>query len=154
MVAINTLVPDVKLKTAPNEALSMVELRGQNVVLFFYPKDDTPGCTQESIDFRDADAVFKQLNTLVIGISRDSLASHEKFKTKHQLVCPLASDSDESLCNVFDVLKEKNMYGKKVIGIERSTFLIDKMGMVRQVWRKVKVPGHVDEVITAIKSLV
>jgi thioredoxin-dependent peroxiredoxin len=129
------------------------DYRGKWVVLYFYPKDATPGCTQEGLDFRDAYAEFNQLNAVIFGISRDSLTSHEKFKAKQQFPFELISDADESLCNQFDVIKMKSMYGKQVRGIERSTFLIDPTGRLVKIWRKVSVKEHVKEVLGAIKSL-
>lgn len=133
--------------------LTSKDLAGAPYVLYFYPKDDTPGCTLEGKDFRDHHDRFKQLKVRVLGVSRDSLASHTKFQTKYQLPFDLISDSDEALCQRFAVIKEKNMYGKKVMGIERSTFLIDAAGVLRHEWRKVKVDGHVDEVLAAAKEL-
>jgi peroxiredoxin Q/BCP len=129
------------------------DLLGSAYVLYFYPKDDTPGCTLEGQDFRDREAAFERLRIRVLGVSRDSLASHEKFKAKHALPFDLVSDPDETLCRQFDVIKEKNMYGKKVLGIERSTFLVDAEGVLRNEWRKVKVAGHADEVLAAAKTL-
>jgi peroxiredoxin Q/BCP len=129
------------------------DLLGSAYVLYFYPKDDTPGCTLEGQDFRDREAAFERLRIRVLGVSRDSLASHEKFKAKHALAFDLVSDPDETLCRQFDVIKEKNMYGKKVLGIERSTFLVDAEGVLRNEWRKVKVAGHADEVLAAAKTL-
>lgn len=131
----------------------LADFRGHNLVIYFYPKDDTPGCTVEGKDFSASHAAFLKADTQVIGVSRDSLASHERFAKKHGLSITLVSDSDETLCNAFGVIKEKNMYGKKVLGIERSTFLIDAQGVVRQVWRGVKVDGHVDAVLAAARSL-
>ena len=128
-------------------------LLGKNVVLYFYPKDATPGCTTEGQNFRDHYAEFQAANTEIYGVSRDSLASHEKFKAKQNLPFELMADTDENLCRLFDVIKEKNMYGKKVMGIERSTFLIDAQGKLVQEWRKVRVPGHVDAVLAAVKAL-
>ena len=128
-------------------------LRGKIVVLYFYPKDNTPGCTQQGQDFRDNYASFKNHQTMILGVSRDSLNSHEKFKEKQNFPFELISDQDEKLCMLFDVMKEKSMYGKTYIGIERSTFLIDEKGVLRKEWRKVKIIGHVDEVLTAIKTL-
>jgi len=122
-------------------------------VLYFYPKDSTPGCTTEGQDFRDRINTFRRRNTTVLGISRDSLRSHENFKAKQQFPFELLSDADESVCRLFDVIREKNMYGRKVMGVERSTFLIDERGILRREWRKVTVAGHVDEVLEAIKSL-
>nr|NIN36487.1 redoxin domain-containing protein [Gammaproteobacteria bacterium] len=128
-------------------------LKGKNVVLYFYPKDSTPGCTTEGQNFRDSIRKFSSRNTKIFGISRDSIKSHESFKEKQCFPFELLSDGDEKLCNMFDVIKEKNMYGKKVMGIERSTFLLDEKGVLRQEWRKVKVDGHVDEVLEAVKQL-
>ena len=133
--------------------LSSKDLAGAPYVLYFYPKDDTPGCTLEGQGFRDQRPAFKRLGVRVLGVSRDTLSSHEKFRSKYALPFDLLSDADERLCKQFDVIKEKNMYGKKVIGIERSTFLVDAEGVLRNEWRKVKVDGHVDEVLTAAKAL-
>lgn len=136
---------------ATNEvAGKLSDYRGKNVVLYFYPKDSTPGCTQESIDFGDAIEHFNEKNTVIFGISRDSLKSQEKFKAKYNMPFELISDEDESICTIFDVVKEKNMYGKKYMGIVRSTFLIDTEGKLKAEWRKVKVPGHVASVIEAL----
>jgi peroxiredoxin Q/BCP len=129
------------------------DLAGSPYVLYFYPKDDTPGCTLEGQGFRDRLPAFKRLGIRVLGVSRDSLGSHDKFRAKYGLPFDLLSDADEKLCRQFDVIKEKNMYGKKVLGIERSTFLVDADGVLRQEWRKVKVDGHVDEVLAAAKAL-
>ena len=129
------------------------EFEGKTVLLYFYPKDDTPGCTLEGQGFRDQLAKFKKLNVKVLGVSRDNLASHEKFRKKYDLPFDLISDADERLCRQFDVIKQKNMYGKKVMGIERSTFLVDSKGVLRKEWRKVKVDGHVDEVLEAATGL-
>jgi len=134
-------------------AVGSKDLLGAGYVLYFYPKDDTPGCTLEGQDFRDKSSAFKRLRVRVLGVSRDSLASHEKFRAKYSLPFELVSDPDEKLCRQFDVIKEKNMYGKKVLGIERSTFLVDADGVLRNEWRKVKVAGHVDEVLAAAKAL-
>jgi thioredoxin-dependent peroxiredoxin len=128
-------------------------LQGQNVVLYFYPKDDTPGCTVESCNFRDSLPKFNKLNAVVIGISRDSVASHQKFKKKYGLNFTLASDEKEKVVTAYDVLKEKNMYGKKVWGIERSTFVIDSKGVIRGIWRKVDIDGHVNAVRDAVAAL-
>ena len=127
--------------------------RGQWLVLYFYPKDATPGCTTEGCDFRDQDKAFAMLNTIVFGVSRDSLSSHEKFKEKQSFPFDLISDPDETLCQLFDVIKMKSMYGKDVRGIERSTFILDPDGFVRHIWRKVKVDGHVAEVLSVLKQL-
>jgi peroxiredoxin Q/BCP len=133
--------------------LTSKELAGRPYVLYFYPKDDTPGCTLEGQDFRDRHADFAKLKVRILGVSRDTLASHAKFQGKYDLPFELVSDSDEKLCRQFDVIKEKNMYGKKVLGIQRSTFLVDAEGVLRKEWRKVKVDGHVGEVLTAAAEL-
>ncbi|MBL4850724.1 MAG: thioredoxin-dependent thiol peroxidase [Gammaproteobacteria bacterium] len=135
------------------QIIKLNDLKGQNVVLYFYPKDSTPGCTTEGQDFRDNIKQFGKLNTVIFGISRDSIKSHENFKAKQCFPFDLLSDPDEALCNQFDVIKEKSLYGKKYMGIERSTFLIDEKGVLRQEWRKVKVKGHVDEVLEEVKVL-
>ena len=128
-------------------------MRGQNVVLYFYPKDSTPGCTTEGRDFSALHARFRRRKTLILGVSRDSLASHEKFREKQGFPFDLISDPDENLCRKFDVIKEKSLYGRKFMGIERSTFLIDADGKLRGEWRKVKVKGHAEEVLEAVKAL-
>ncbi|AHG63580.1 peroxiredoxin [Advenella mimigardefordensis] len=133
--------------------VSLTALKGKNVVLYFYPKDNTPGCTTETQGFRDALSDFESENTVILGVSRDSLKSHENFATKQNVTFALLSDADEALCTQFDVIKMKNMYGKQVRGIERSTFLIDEAGKLVQEWRKVKVPGHVDAVLDAVRNL-
>jgi peroxiredoxin Q/BCP len=150
---LNRVVPKLKLPATGGGDIDLQELRGKNVVLYFYPKDNTPGCTTEGQDFAANHAKFKRQNTVILGVSRDSVASHEKFKAKYNFPFELLSDSEEKACQIFDVIKEKNMYGRKVVGIERSTFLIDADGRLRQEWRKVKVKGHVDEVLTAVKEL-
>ncbi|MGD2075026.1 MAG: peroxiredoxin, partial [Gammaproteobacteria bacterium] len=142
--------------TAPSTGdgtFSLSECKGKNLVLYFYPKDSTPGCTREGQDFRDNYGKFKRNNAVVVGVSRDSLKSHENFKAKHGFPFELLSDTEESLCRMFDVMKEKNMYGRKVMGVERSTFLIDANGKLRREWRKVKVDGHAEEVLDAIRAL-
>ena len=133
--------------------ISLADLKGKNVVLYFYPKDSTPGCTKEGQDFTDNIHKFRARNTVILGVSRDSIKSHENFKAKQKYSFDLLSDKDEKLCAQFDVIKEKNMYGKKVMGIERSTFLIDEKGVLRKEWRKVKVDGHVSEVLEEVKIL-
>ncbi len=145
--------PDFTLPATGGQAITLSELKGSNVVLYFYPRDNTPGCTKEGQAFRDHFAEFEKLNTVILGISRDSLKTHENFKAKHQFPFELLSDSDETVCKLYDVIKEKNMYGKKVMGIERSTFLIDQEGILRQEWRKVKVAGHVEEVLEAVRVI-
>ncbi len=153
MADLGKKVKNFKLPATGDKQVSLNDFKGKNVVLYFYPKDSTPGCTTEGQDFRDTKGKFTRQNTVVLGVSRDSLKSHENFKTKQKFNFDILSDADEELCNQFDVIKMKNMYGKKVRGIERSTFLIDDKGVLRQEWRKVKVKGHVDEVLEAVKSL-
>lgn len=132
---------------------NFADYRGKWLIVYFYPKDSTPGCTTEGQDFRDNYAEFQALNAVIFGVSRDSLKSHENFKCKQNFPFELISDADEALCRYFDVIKMKNMYGKQVMGIERSTFLIDPDGVVRHIWRKVRVPGHVQEVLNTLKQL-
>jgi thioredoxin-dependent peroxiredoxin len=132
---------------------SLSGLRGKTAVLYFYPKDDTSGCTAEAIAFSAHAKAFKQAGAVVIGISKDSVASHEKFKAKHRLLVTLAADEDTKIAQAYGVWGEKSMYGRKYMGIERATFLIDGGGVIRKIWRKVKVPGHADEVLAAVKAL-
>jgi len=150
---VNKKVPDFSLPATSEQTISLSDYQGRYVVVYFYPKDSTPGCTTEGQDFRDRINAFRRNNTAVLGISRDSVKSHENFKTKQKLPFELLSDADETVCSLFDVIREKNMYGRKVRGIERSTFLIDDLGVLRREWRKVKVKGHVDAVLEAIKEL-
>ena len=145
--------PAFDLPATGGKTVGLSALAGQNVVLYFYPKDSTPGCTLESRDFRDRLREFRARNTAVFGVSRDSPASHERFREKQALNFDLISDADERLCGLFDVVRMKNMFGKKVRGIERSTFLIDANGILRKEWRKVKIAGHVEEVLEAVKEL-
>ncbi|MDX1812547.1 MAG: peroxiredoxin [Gammaproteobacteria bacterium] len=152
-VATGKKVPAFKLPATGDQEIKLADLKGSKVVLYFYPKDSTPGCTTEGLDFQANLSKFKRAGAVVLGVSRDSLASHEKFREKQGFKFDLLSDADEQLCKIFDVIKEKNMYGKKVMGIERSTFLIDEQGVLREEWRKVKVAGHVDEVLAAVKAL-
>ncbi len=152
-VSIGKKVPDFEAQATGGKTVRLSDLRGKNVVLYFYPKDSTPGCTREGQDFRDNKLKFSRRNTIVFGVSRDSLRSHENFKAKQGFNFDLISDPDEKLCKLFDVIKMKNMYGKKVRGIERSTFLIDSEGVLRREWRKVKVDGHVDEVLEAVREV-
>lgn len=152
-VALNKKVPAFSCQCTPEQTFKLSELEGQKVVLYFYPKDSTPGCTTEGQDFQAALSKFKRAGAVVFGVSRDSLSSHLKFKQKYNFKFELISDSDEELCNLFDVIKMKNMYGKQVRGIERSTFLIDEKGVLRQEWRKVRVKQHVEEVLAATKLL-
>ena len=135
-----------------NTTFSISNFVGKNLIIYFYPKDSTPGCTNESIDFKDNYDIFQKLNTEIFGISRDSLKSHEKFKAKYSFPFELLSDADEIACNLFDVIKMKNMYGKKVRGIERSTFLINTEGKLINEWRGVKVNGHVQQLIEFLQN--
>jgi thioredoxin-dependent peroxiredoxin len=146
-------IASFKVVTTADSQLESRDLLGRPYVLYFYPKDDTPGCTLEGKDFRDLHADFGKLGVRVLGVSRDSLASHAKFQGKYDLPFELISDADEKLCNQFDVIKDKNMYGRKVRGIERSTFLVDAAGVLRKEWRKLKVDGHVAEVLAAAAEL-
>ena len=152
-VAVGKKVPDFMLPATGDKTFTLSEFKGENVVLYFYPKDSTPGCTTEGQDFRDNHRKFRARKTRVFGISRDSLKSHENFKAKQEFPFDLLSDTEEKACALFDVIKEKNMYGKKVMGIERSTFLVDANGVLQKEWRGLKVPGHVEEVLQAVKDL-
>jgi len=152
-VKINKKVPAFDLPATGDKNIKLSALKGKKVIIYFYPKDSTPGCTTEGQDFRDNHNKFKRTGAIVLGVSRDSIKSHENFKAKQEFPFDLISDKEEILCNLFDVIKEKNMYGKKVFGIERSTFLLDEKGVLRQEWRKLKVAGHVDEVLAATKAL-
>ncbi len=152
-VTVGKKVPAFSAEATGDQKIRSKDLRGNPVVLYFYPRDSTPGCTLEGQDFRDNHTRFRRANATILGVSRDSIASHEKFKAQQGFPFELIADTDETLCQLFDVIKEKNMYGKKVQGIERSTFLIDKEGVLRKEWRKVKVPGHVEEVLAAVKAL-
>jgi thioredoxin-dependent peroxiredoxin len=146
-------VPDFTAASTSGADFNLAKARGKAVVLFFYPKDATSGCTVEAQEFRDLQAKFKRASALVLGVSRDSLKSHEKFREKEALPFDLLSDPEEALCKLFDVIREKSLYGRKYMGIERSTFLIDDKGVLRQEWRKVKVAGHAQEVLEALRSL-
>ena len=152
-LTIGKKIPDFTLPATGEQTIRLQDLRGQNVVLYFYPKDSTPGCTTEGQNFRDLQTKFKRANTIILGVSRDSLKSHENFRTKQNFKFDLLSDAEETLCTLFDVIKMKNMYGKQVRGIERSTFLIDDKGVLKQEWRKLKVAGHAEEVLAAVKAL-
>ena len=145
--------PDFTLPSDGGGEISLSGLRGRKVILYFYPKDLTPGCTQESCDFRDALPDFNGIDAIIIGLSRDSAARHDKFKAKYDLNFPLAADEGGAVCEAYGVWVEKSMYGRKFMGIERSTFLVDDAGVVRQVWRKVKVKGHAQEVLQEAKGL-
>ncbi|RRJ84183.1 peroxiredoxin [Aestuariirhabdus litorea] len=152
-VAISNPVPDFSAPATGEQVISLSAFKGSQVVLYFYPKDNTPGCTTEGQAFRDLYEQFRGANTHILGVSRDSLRTHENFKAKQAFPFELIADSDEALCTLFDVIKMKNMYGKQVRGIERSTFLIDQEGVLQREWRKVKVKGHVEEVLQAAIEL-
>jgi len=145
--------PDFVLPTDGGGTVKLSQLKGKPVVLYFYPKDDTPGCTKEACGFRDSMPSLTRAGATVIGVSRDSVARHDKFKAKHNLNFTLASDEDGKVCEAYGTWVEKSLYGRKYMGIDRATFLIDGKGVIRNVWRKVKVPGHVDEVLAAVKAL-
>jgi peroxiredoxin Q/BCP len=152
-VAVDQPVSDFQVQATSGQAVSLSELKGQQVVIYFYPKDSTPGCTTQGQNFRDQHEQFKTANTLVFGVSRDSLKSHENFKAKQSFPFELISDKDEALCQLFDVIKLKKLYGKEYLGVDRSTFLIDKDGVLRNEWRGVKVPGHVEAVLEKAQAL-
>lgn len=150
---INMTVPDFSAPMTGGQTFKLSDYRGKNLVLYFYPKDNTPGCTAESMEFRDLHPGFQQTDAEIFGVSRDSIRSHEGFKSKLGLPFELISDPDETLCAMFNVMKMKSMYGKQVRGIERSTFVIDAAGKLVKEWRGVKVPGHVDAVLEFMKAL-
>jgi len=152
-VKIGDAVPEFRVPATSNKDVVLSALRGWHIVLYFYPKDDTPGCTLEGREFSETLPEFKKEKAIVLGVSRDNLKSHEKFKEKLCFPFELISDENEELCKLFDVIKLKNMYGKEVLGVERSTFLIDKDGVLRQEWRKVKPEGHAEAVLFAVKQL-
>lgn len=153
MLSINKPAPDFSLPATGGKIINLKSLIGKNIILYFYPKDCTSGCTQEGKDFAENYKKFVSLNSIILGVSRDNLKLHQRFKSEQQFPFELLSDVDEVVCQLYDVLKEKMMYGKRTFGIERSTFLIDKLGILRQEWRKVKVPGHVDKVLQAVGQL-
>jgi len=146
-------VPDFSLPSTGNSTFSLSSARGSKLVLYFYPKDNTPGCTQQGSDFRDRYKEFQRAGCAVLGISRDPMKSHESFKAKMKFPFELLSDPDETVCEQFGVMKLKNMYGRKVRGIERSTFVVDAKGVLAREWRGVKVPGHIEEVLNFVKAL-
>ncbi len=146
-------LPALTLQTTPDQMLKLNSIKKKNIVIYFYPKDSTPGCTTEGQNFRDLYSEFQALDTIVLGVSRDSIKSHQKFKEKQQFPFELVSDPEEKLCKAFDVIKLKKLYGREYMGIERSTFLFDKKGKLVKEWRKLRVKGHVDLVLTAAKSL-
>lgn len=145
--------PDFSLPVTGGGTVSLADLKGTPVVLFFYPRDDTPGCTKESIGFSEHLADFEAAGAKVFGISRDTMAKHDKFTAKHDLTVPLLSDENGEMTEAYGVWVEKNMYGKKSMGIEQATYLIDAQGDIAKIWRKVKVPGHVEAVLDAVKAL-
>ncbi|MBY0406651.1 MAG: thioredoxin-dependent thiol peroxidase [Rickettsiales bacterium] len=145
--------PDFSVAFDSAQDVTSESLKGKHKVIYFYPKDDTPGCTIEAKDFRDAMSDFDRANTVIIGVSKDSVKSHDSFKQKFCLPFPLASDEEGTMCEDYGVWVEKSMYGKTYMGVERTTFLVDKNGIIRQIWRKVKVEGHVQDVLKAVRSL-
>jgi peroxiredoxin Q/BCP len=152
-VTVGRKVPDFSLPATGGGNWKLSAARGSKVVIYFYPKDNTSGCTQEGVAFADLDKAFRKEGTVVVGVSPDSLASHEKFKSKMGFPFELLADEEKKACELFGVWKEKSMYGRKYMGVERSTFLIDEQGVLRREWRKVKVPGHADEVLDAVRDL-
>ena len=152
-VELNKPVADFQAAATSGQQVQLSALKGQQVVLYFYPKDSTPGCTTEGQGFRDQIEAFAKANTVIFGVSRDGLKSHENFKAKQCFPFELISDKDEAVCQLFDVIKLKKLYGKEYMGVDRSTFLIDRDGVLRQEWRGVKVPGHVDAVLAAAQAL-
>ena len=153
MLKVGNKLNSFSATTGNSQRVSLQDYRGKNLLLYFYPKDNTAGCTTEGQDFRDAGEQFDVLNTVVLGVSRDSPASHLRFATKHQFNFDLLSDEDESLCRQFDVIHMKKLYGREYLGIERSSFLIDAQGILRREWRKVRVKGHVEAVLQAIAEM-
>jgi len=152
-IKLDSTLPDFTVPATSGKTVTLSELAGKKVVIYFYPKDHTPGCTTQGQDFRDMHDQFLAADTLVFGVSRDSLRTHENFRTKQSFPFDLISDPDESLCRLFDVIRKKKLYGKEYEGIERSTFLIDREGVLRREWRKVRVPDHVAEVLEAAREL-
>ena len=152
-VVLGKKVPAFSLPATGDQDIALKDLKGKKVVIYFYPKDNTPGCTTEGQNFRDSYNKFKRAGAIVLGVSRDSVKTHENFKAKHEFPFELLSDKEETLCQLFDVIKEKKLYGKVHMGIERSTFLLDEKGVLKKEWRKVKVPGHVEEVLAAVKEI-
>jgi thioredoxin-dependent peroxiredoxin len=146
-------VPDFSLPATGGGTFRLADAAGRKLVIYFYPRDMTSGCTRESQDFRDLDGKFRRAGTQIVGVSRDSLTSHEKFAAKESLPFPLLADTEEKLCRLFDVIKPKSLYGRKYLGVERSTFLLDSSGRLQREWRKVKVPGHAEEVLEAAQRL-
>ncbi len=152
-IEIGKIAPSFNLPCDDETRIDLSDLRGKNVVLYFYPKDDTPGCTIEAQDFSAKIAEFKKLDTVILGVSKDNIDSHCKFSQKYNLSFNLISDENQELCNAYGVIKEKSMFGKKYMGIDRSTFIINKKGSIAKIFRSVKVNGHVDEVLEFLKNL-
>jgi len=152
-VALDKPVPDFSLPATGGATWKLSDQAGSSVVIYFYPRDNTPGCTREGAAFRDLSAAFRQAGTVIVGISPDSIASHEKFRSKMDFPFELLADPEQKVCRLFDVIREKSMYGRKFLGVERSTFLIDRRGVLRQEWRKVKVDGHAAAVLAAARQL-
>jgi len=152
-ISLNKKVPAFTADATGEQTLSLKDFKGKNLVIYFYPKDNTPGCTQEGQDFRDNYARFKRANSVILGVSRDSVRVHTGFKTKHEFPFDLLSDPEEVLCKLFDVIKLKKNYGREYMGIERSTFLLDGKGILRKEWRGIRVKGHVDDVLDATKKI-
>lgn len=146
-------IPDIEVRATDDQVFNLSDFAGKNLILYFYPKDNTPGCTREGQDFRDNYDAFGGLNTVIFGVSKDNLESHERFKSQECFPFDLIADTDGELCAAFDVIKEKNLYGKKSLGIERSTFIVDKTGVLRREFRGVKVDGHVQTLLTELKQL-
>jgi len=153
-LTVGSAIPDLEIVSTGGKTLRLTDYQGKNIVLYFYPKDNTPGCTQEGRDFSALNERFAALNTIIFGVSRDSIKMHEGFKCKQEFPFELLSDPDETLCGLFDVIRMKSMYGKQVRGIERSTFLFDSCGNLAREWRKVKVKGHAQEVLSAVETLI
>ncbi len=152
MVSVGKRVENFTLPATGDQTLSLSDFKGRSLVIYFYPKDNTSGCTREGEDFRDLHPQFTKAGAEILGVSRDSVKSHENFRNKYRFPFHLLSDSDETLCKQFDVIREKKLYGRTYMGIDRSTFLIDSSGVLRKEWRKVRVPGHVEAVLAALKS--
>ena len=153
MTEVGAAAPDFDSASTAGGRQSLGELKGSKLVLYFYPRDNTPGCTLEGKNFRDLQEEFTAANAVILGVSRESIRSHDNFRGKHDFPFHLLSDPEETLCNAYNVIKEKSMYGRKYMGIERSTFLIDEEGVLRREWRKVKVKGHAEEVLEAAREL-
>ena len=152
-LTIGDKAPDFTIATDGGGTFSLLEMRGHNVIIYFYPKDDTPGCTKEACEFRDSLPDFSNSSSKIIGISKDTVAKHDKFKSKYELSFTLGADLEGDVCEIYGTWVEKSMYGRQYMGIERATFLVDKEGVLQGIWRKVKVKGHVEEVLGAVQNL-